>query len=438
MLWSGAKDRIPLGLVHPRVPLALADILKDYVGAQMGESYPSLVLPAVHIIVETLNLHVIASSWDLQMVRCLAVSSRSKTSHVVLGDQSQSSLAGKHFNQTINCLVHLNNRCIPDVLRDIVDHGTHDPEEFPFLEEIHVLSRLQASLFAIRNWVESKSAATIQSWKVADFFLINHGDLLRLLPPFDLLQISPHNNVAQTNTTSIKLFTHVQSSVAKQVQSCQAKIKGLPGEQNDAMCRVCRTFCLATLQNIFPAKKNWNKSGSAPTTHNKYVQEYVDRILAPVFLALDKFPTPTQQSVGRLAIKTVCDSWLEHIYQKKIKFSENGARQLFADFSFLRQWVSSSSHLSDDSKRYLLLLDSIRQCEGVAQLLQNTRIQEVAVRPAKQNKVAPEAETCEEEESPVQHILENIPPELYVPDHQKWKALRIGGGGSKMGLPFCC
>ena len=24
--------------------------------------------------------------------------------------------------------------------------------------------------------------------------------------------------------------------------------------------------------------------------------------------------------VGRLAIKTLCDSWLEHIYQKKIKF----------------------------------------------------------------------------------------------------------------------
>ena len=40
-------------------------------------------------------------------------------------------------------LVHMNNRCIPDVLNDIVTHGAHDPEEFPFLEEIHVLRRLQ-------------------------------------------------------------------------------------------------------------------------------------------------------------------------------------------------------------------------------------------------------------------------------------------------------
>ena len=39
--------------------------------------------------------------------------------------------------------------------------------------------------------------------------------------------------------------------------------------------------------------------------------------------------------------------------------------------------------------RYLLLLDSIRQCEGVAKLLQNSSGKEVAVKPAKGNKVAP-------------------------------------------------
>ena len=39
-------------------------------------------------------------------------------------------------------------------------------------------------------------------------------------------------------------------------------------------------------------------------------------------------------------------------------------------------------------KRYLLLLDSIRQCEGVAKLLQNSSGKEVAVKPAKTNKVS--------------------------------------------------
>ena len=86
-------------------------------------------------------------------------------------------------------MVHLNNRCLPDVLNDIVTHGAHDPEEFPFLEEIHVLRRLQATYYACRNWVDTKSAMNIQAWKVGDFFIINHSDLTRMLPYFDLLQV---------------------------------------------------------------------------------------------------------------------------------------------------------------------------------------------------------------------------------------------------------
>merc|ERR1719410_1664658 len=109
------------------------------------------------------------------MVRSLAASSRPKTQRVLLDDASHSSMTGKLFNETVNSLVHLNNRCIPDVLSDIVSHGVHDPEEFPFLEEVHILRRLQATLFAVVNWVEAKSASHVQAWNVADFFVINHG-----------------------------------------------------------------------------------------------------------------------------------------------------------------------------------------------------------------------------------------------------------------------
>ena len=31
-------------------------------------------------------------------------------------------------------------------MNDIVSHGVHDPEEFPFLEELHVLRRLKVDL----------------------------------------------------------------------------------------------------------------------------------------------------------------------------------------------------------------------------------------------------------------------------------------------------
>ena len=67
LLWDGHKARIPLGLTHPRLPLVMSSLLKEHVQAQLGDSYPSLVLPAVHIIIETLNLHVISASWDIQV-----------------------------------------------------------------------------------------------------------------------------------------------------------------------------------------------------------------------------------------------------------------------------------------------------------------------------------------------------------------------------------
>ena len=75
--------------------------------------------------------------------------------------------------------------------------------------------------------------------------------------------------------------------------------------------------------------------------------------------------------------------------------------QLAKDFAFLRQWIEGSQQLTEDSKRYkyvslgksrkktfsryLLLLDSIRQCEGVACLLQNSYGKDVSVKPARGN-----------------------------------------------------
>ncbi|XP_023344731.1 uncharacterized protein LOC111713966 [Eurytemora carolleeae] len=259
LLWDGGKERNPVGLIHPRVSLAFNTLLKEHLSAQFGDGYPSLILPAVHIIIETFSIHAVSASWDLQVLRSLALSIRPKPQRVLQDDLSLATLAGSYFKKTINSLVHFNNLCLPDIMNDIVSHGVHDPEEFPFLEELHVLRRLKATLYTVQNWVESRSAEYIQSWRVGDFFIINHADLARIYPSFDLLQICGHDRVAASNSTSIKLFTHVQQAIALQIYTVQQKIKNLPEEENENMCRVCRTFSLACLQNVFPPQKHWNK-----------------------------------------------------------------------------------------------------------------------------------------------------------------------------------
>ena len=41
----------------------------------------------------------------------------------------------------------LNNRCHPDMIRDFIEHGGHDPEEFPFMEEAQALRRYLIYLY---------------------------------------------------------------------------------------------------------------------------------------------------------------------------------------------------------------------------------------------------------------------------------------------------
>ena len=75
------------------------------------------------------------------------------------------------------------------MIRDFVEHGTHDPEEFPFLEEIHALRRLVATLFSLRNWSTARAYATLHTWHVRDFILITQVDMANFMDCFTILQV---------------------------------------------------------------------------------------------------------------------------------------------------------------------------------------------------------------------------------------------------------
>ena len=75
------------------------------------------------------------------------------------------------------------------MIRDFVNHGTHDPEEYPFLEELHALRRLLATLFALRNWAESRAQSTLHTWQMRDFLLITQVDAQNIEDCFEILQV---------------------------------------------------------------------------------------------------------------------------------------------------------------------------------------------------------------------------------------------------------
>ena len=71
-----------------------------------------------------------------------------------------------------------------------------------------------------------------------------------------------------------------------------------------------------------------------------------------------------------------------------IPYSDSGAQQISHDFAALRAWIGANENLKEESRRYLLLLDSIRRCEGVARLLQAKPGEMVDVKPSR-NRVVP-------------------------------------------------
>ena len=55
--------------------------------------------------------------------------------------------------------------------------------------------------------------------------------------------------------------------------------QALPDQNLENLSRVCRTFSLATLKNIFPPASSFSKSGRESTTMNPmtYVGEYIGK-----------------------------------------------------------------------------------------------------------------------------------------------------------------
>ncbi len=106
-------------------------------------------------------------------------------------------------------------------------------------------------------------------------------------------------------------------------------VKNLPSEQNENLCRVCRTFSLACLQNIFPGGRYWSK--------------YVDfHFFFFIFISLFMFhlkymlSRPTYSIVILLWRKFICD-----------KPASGMLTNLRIVFTFTRQRWSSATFSSD-------------------------------------------------------------------------------------------
>lgn len=70
-----------------------------------------------------------------------------------------------------------------------------------------------------------------------------------------------------------------------------------------------------------------------------------------------------------LILKILCESWLDHIYMKKIKFSRSGAINLLTDFDGVSIWITSCKSVQSNHTELLAKHEVLRMCEGVGKIL---------------------------------------------------------------------
>lgn len=132
---------------------------------------------------------------------------------------------------------------------------------------------------------------------------------------------------------------------------------------NNVFANVCHETSLATLKIYFPPLKIWRVNHLKPS-HNEYIDVYLDIIFKPVIES-----TPDFEILG-LALKIIGEALLEHIYDRRIKFSICGAINLTRDFEGIADWIltKTCNELPESYRDKLSRHEILKVCEGVGKV----------------------------------------------------------------------
>ncbi|KAB7500155.1 Coiled-coil domain-containing protein [Armadillidium nasatum] len=237
-------------------------------------------------------------------------------------------------------------------------------------------------------------------------------------------------NLVKTDDMCRLQLVLYREKVVLRITDLVEAIKSFEEETVRDVSSICRTMCLAQLQNSMPGPKVWRGIGRIPHEPQDYVYEYIGTVLEPVLDAVTRLGVQLQKRAGSTILKVVCYSWLEHVKAQKIKFSLWGAQQLLKgllrNFHALAEWLRNYPGLDPEARTQILAVDVLRECEGVARLLM--RQPPLVVGYTSQNQVAPlgpiSAGRKHDKEVRLSSEDDDIPAEMYVPNQQLWLNLR--------------
>ena len=177
-----------------------------------------------------------------------------------------------------------------------------------------------------------------------------------------------HVTVLVSNSSEVHIHVNValREKLVSEVKINRDKAKKTTNECiNDVFANVCHETSLATLKIYFPPLKIWRVNHLKPT-HNEYIDVYLDIIYQPVIESTQDF------EILSLALKIIGEALLEHIYEKRIKFSICGAINLMKDFDGIAEWILTKTcyELPEIYRDKLSKHEVLKVCEGVGKVRQ--------------------------------------------------------------------
>jgi hypothetical protein len=110
--------------------------------------------------------------------------------------------------------------------------------------------------------------------------------------------------------------------------------------------------CIFSVHFIFQQKKC-----------NEYIGIYLDIMYQPIIEATKDI------EILNLTMKIICESLLENIYNKQIKFTICGALNLLKDIEGIAEWIENNKEVPEAFREKLMKHEVLKYCEGVGKIL---------------------------------------------------------------------
>lgn len=102
---------------------------------------------------------------------------------------------------------------------------------------------------------------------------------------------------------------------------------------------------------------------SIQKTCNEFINVYLDIMYQPIIEATKDI------EILNLTMKIICESLLENIYNKQIKFTICGALNLLKDIEGIAEWIENNKEVPECFREKLMKHEVLKYCEGVGKIL---------------------------------------------------------------------